>query len=91
MITCILCGLYLTGGLSVHHQISIAQDRGYTYWMYDQNQTKNPYGIAAAGYELLDSKKLRIAVEFRHESSIATGKDHGLNEGVILIIWRPFK
>lgn len=91
MITCILCGLYLTGGLSVHHQVSDARNCGYQYWRYDQNETKNPYGIAAAGYEFLDSRKLRITVEFRHESSIATGKDHGLNEGALLVTWRPFR
>ncbi len=91
MIECLLCGLYFAAGLSAHHQIAPATDKGMVYWDYDINYTRNPYGIASIGYSFVDTKKWNMSLELRHESSLATNNDHGLTEAALMVTWHPFK
>ncbi len=88
---CIMCNLYLGGGVSAHAATQSATKCGYTYWLYDENRTRNPYGIAAIGYDVVDTKRWHAAVEIRHESSLDTTRDRGVNELSFNVTWHPFR
>lgn len=82
-----LAGIHLDGGLAMmaNHP---APPPGCT-WIYDLNKIDNPYGIAAVGYSI-EFKHLQWDIQFRHQSSIATGQDMGENTTVLSFSWHPW-
>lgn len=55
--------------------------------MYDVNYTKNPYCSVRVGYTWKVSPSLNISAGLGHESSIATGKDRGINDVRLTLRW----
>ena len=73
-----------------------------TWRMYDINETKNPYASVMVGYQwnglghtwVKSNDKweqityhLHLSIAVRHESSIATGKDRGINDLRLTLRW----
>lgn len=101
-----LSGLYLDGGLSVadsgveiyREQIvnSVYQlDGVITSHRHVESirshAAENPYGRIAIGYEqTFFVPELRLSAELYHESSLATGRDRGVNGARISLRWYPF-
>jgi hypothetical protein len=55
------------------------------------HEALNPYGRLAIGYEQpFFTPTLRLSAELFHESSIATGRDRGVNGGRISLRWYPW-
>lgn len=54
--------------------------------MYDVNYTKNPYGSVMLGYQW-NVSRYKVGIAVRHESSIATGKDRGINDIRLSLRW----
>ena len=95
-----LCGFFLDAGLSAHEHIRSAGTEPVVidglslteqqYWRYDINETRNPYGVLAIGYEARFSPRLSLSISLRHESSVATNEDHGTNSAELNLRWHPF-
>jgi len=90
MINCLICALYIQGGISIHDQIGHITETGKSYYLYNVTEVKNPYGYVRIGLPLVETKKLTFAVEVRHESAIPI-RDHGINSIDMNITWRPFR
>lgn len=58
-----------------------------TWRMYDVNYTKNPYASVMVGYQWKLSPDIKVGLAIRHESSIATGQDRGINDVRISLRW----
>lgn len=55
------------------------------------DEARNPYGRLALGYEqTFFSPDLRLSAELFHESSLATGRDRGVNGARVSLRWYPF-
>lgn len=85
----VLASLFLELGLSIHSQVPCACRDGYDFWRWEINETRNPYGSAALGFEREFSSKFSIRVFVRHESAI-TVNDYGTDSAGAAITWRPF-
>lgn len=85
-----LAGLFLELSLSLHSQVPCACRDGYGWWLWDVNQTTNPYGAVSIGFEHEFSRKFSARVFVRHESAI-TVNDYGTDSAGAAITWRPFK
>jgi hypothetical protein len=59
-----------------------------TYWLYDINRVRNPYGALAVGYNWRWDR-IDIDIEVRHQSSIAAA-DHGEDSIGLKLRWYPF-
>lgn len=59
------------------------------HWIYDRNQTRNPYGAVALGY-LWQARSIEAFVEIRHESAIGTPLDLGEDSVRAGVRWFPF-
>lgn len=54
-------------------------------------EARNPYGRLALGYEqTFFSPDLRLSAELYHESSLATGRDRGVNGARVSLRWYPW-
>lgn len=65
-----------------------------TYWIYDMNKTKPPYVLPEVGLKFekgLRYGRLCYGVDVRHQSSTATGFDHGFDIVETGIEWHPFR
>jgi hypothetical protein len=51
---------------------------------------QNAYGRVAIGYDVT-VRQFALRLEASHESSIATGRDRGVNAVTLGLTWRPFK
>lgn len=105
-LTCLLCGLFLDVGASAHRAIdppapstlTVVNGTGETIYegpfpgvyRYDVERTKNPYALVALGYEFDLSRRLRLQFKLQHESSLATGRDHGTDSAQLVLRWKPF-
>lgn len=84
-----LAGIYLSIGMAYVGQ-SPAPTCPTCGWYHDITQVENPYGVAELGWsKQWDQSSIDIAL--RHESSLATTKDHGLNSVEIRFRWNPFR
>ena len=54
------------------------------------HQAQNMYGYLAVGYELEMSSSLSFVLRLQHDSSIATGRDRGVNSIRFGLRWRPW-
>jgi hypothetical protein len=54
------------------------------------NGAQNPYARIAIGYDVQWSPKWSTRLDYSHESSIATGQDHGAERITLGMTWRPF-
>lgn len=79
----VLASLFLELGLSAHAQVP-------TWNRFDINETVNPYGVVAIGFEHEFSRKFSARVYVRHESAI-TAYDYGTDSAGAAITWRPFQ
>jgi len=61
----------------------------YTDHVLDSS-TQNPYMRIALGYDVQWSEKWSTRFDYSHESSIATGSDHGVERFTLGVTWRPF-
>jgi hypothetical protein len=82
-----LCGFFLDVGLSIHDQCPSAGS--HNYWRYDINETRNPYGVLAVGYEANLSMRVSLSLALRHESSIPVN-DKGTDSVQLTLRWHPF-
>ncbi len=92
-----LAGPFAEVSLSARQQYSRLPDVEFNYkgdtldlhkWrMYDINYTKNPYASVMVGYQWKLSPEFKIGLAVRHESSIATGKDRGINDLRLTLRW----
>lgn len=90
-------GAFAEFGLSARQQLSRLPDEyvnanGSPYkehfWrMYDVNITKNPYCSVMLGYQWQLKPNFEFGLAIRHESSIATGKDRGINDARLFLRW----
>lgn len=85
-----LAGLFLELSLSMHSQVPCACRDGYGWWTWDVNQSVNPYGSVALGFEHELNSKFSVRVFVRHESAI-TVNDHGTDSAGAAVAWRPFR
>ena len=60
-----------------------------SYYTIDDN-AQNPYVRVAIGYSVTWSAQWSTRFDFSHESSIATGLDHGSEKLSLGVTWRPF-
>ena len=96
-------GFYLEGGIAamqnhnfVHYQTMTVVDEfgnqstihADRYHSYDINETRNPYGSYALGYDF-SFKRLTFDIRAQHQSSIAVS-DHGENIFKFSLRWYPF-
>lgn len=58
-----------------------------TWRTYDVNVTKNPYASVMIGYDWQIKPKFELGLAIRHESSIATGMDRGINDIRLSLRW----
>ena len=86
----VLASLFLELGVSLHAQVPCACRDGYGYWRFSINETRNPYGTVALGFEHEFSRKFSARVYVRHESSISE-RDFGTDSAGAAITWRPFR
>lgn len=86
----VLASLFLELGVSIHSQVPCACRDGYGWWLWDVNQTTNPYGAVSIGFEHEFSRKFSARVFVRHESAI-TVNDYGTDSAGAAITWRPFR
>ena len=54
------------------------------------DSAQNPYARIAIGYDVQWSAKWSTRLDYSHESSIATGQDHGAERITLGVTWRPF-
>lgn len=85
----LLAALYLQVGLAADHSVSPPTGR-YSYWAYDLNVVRNPYGIAEVGIETDPSRSLQLQLALRHVSSLPA-RDHGINSMEVRLKWKPFR
>ena len=63
----------------------------YTVTQYQfDNSAQNPYARISIGYDIQWSPKWLTRLDLSHESSIATGQDHGEERITLGVVWRPF-
>ena len=86
----VMASFFLELGLSLHSQVPCACRDGYGWWKYEINETHNPYGSAALGFERELSSKFSARVFVRHESAISVN-DFGTDSAGAAITWRPFR
>lgn len=86
----VLVSLFLELGVSIHSQVPCACRDGYSWWSWDVNQTVNPYGAVAIGFEHEFSRQFSARVFVRHESAI-TVNDYGTDSAGAAVAWRPFR
>jgi hypothetical protein len=55
-----------------------------------ERDAQNPYVRIAIGYDVQWSAKWSTRLDYSHESSIATGQDHGAERITLGMTWRPF-
>lgn len=84
-----LAGIYLSLG-AAYLDTPPAPPCPACYWYYDINRVRNPFGVAELGYTH-DWDNTSVDLAIRHESSVATSKDHGMNSVELRFKWRPFK
>lgn len=82
----LLASLFLEVGLSLHAQVPSPVH----HWKWDINETRNPYGVVAAGFEHEFSPRLSGRFFIRHESAISV-YDYGTDSAGVSITWRPFR
>jgi hypothetical protein len=58
--------------------------------LYMEDAPQNPYARIAIGYDVQWSAKWSARLDYSHESSIATGRDHGAERMTLAVTWRPF-
>ncbi len=54
---------------------------------YDVNKMKNPYASIMVGYKWQLKTNFELGLSVRHESSIATSKDRGINDLRLSLRW----
>lgn len=94
-------GFYMDGAVVVADGGAISVDTSFFDFydgkahqvqeVYGREQADNPYARAALGYEIEFSPRLRAAFEVSHRSSIATGRDRGINSASFSLRWYPFR
>lgn len=84
-----LAGLHLTLGTAYLAQTP-SPPCPQCWWWYDATRIKNPYGIAEIGWKR-EWDQASIDVVLRHESSVATTLDHGMNSVEVRASWYPFR
>lgn len=82
--------MFLELGLSLHSQVPCACRDGHDYWRWDINETHNPYGTVALGFEHEFNRKFSARIYLRHESAM-TAYDYGTDSAGAAITWRPFR
>ena len=55
--------------------------------LYDVNVTRNPYCSVMVGYQWRLNPEFQLGLAIHHESSIATGKDRGINDLRLTLMW----
>lgn len=86
LITCLYFGL---GIATARHSPPPPCPPPQCGWLGDITEVKNPYGIIEAGWSI-DYGHVETDIGIRHESSIASKKDHGFNSIEIRVKWRPW-
>jgi len=51
---------------------------------------RNPYGLLSLGYEVDFSPRWSARIEAAHMSSLATGRDRGVESIALHVRWHPF-
>ena len=95
--TTAFAGPFAEVSLSARQQYSQLPDMEWNYkgdtvhlqkWrLYDINETKNPYASIMVGYQWRLNPQFNLGLAIRHESSIATGKDRGINDLRLTLRW----
>ena len=63
----------------------------YTVTYYEmEDSAQNPYARISIGYDIQWSPQWNTRLDLSHESSIATGQDHGEERITLGVVWRPF-
>jgi hypothetical protein len=92
-----LSGLYLELGLGYVDPLlpppaHIIQKLGPgAYYLYDFNNAPNPRGQLSIGHEWNPSNKVRVSMELRHNSWLATTADKGENSAWLSLRLRPWQ
>ncbi len=86
----LLVAFFMQGGVAAMNSPPDADDYGYTYWLYDENEVRNPYGIVELGFEH-NYGRWNVSLAGRHISSLTTAKDHGTNTIEFNVRVHPFQ
>ena len=86
----VLASLFLDLSLSLHSQVPCACRDGCQWWRWEINETVNPYGSVALGFEHEFSRQFSARVFVRHESA-TTVNDYGTDSAGAAVAWRTFR